>query len=250
MGQHGGTAHPRGGEDAGAVDDARRTRWRGHRETRRAELVEAAVRVIRRDGPNVGMDDIAAEAGVTKPVLYRHFADKAELYLAVGRRAADSLLATLSAELEHERAPRAHLAAVIDAYLAAIEAEPHLYRFVTRRGFADRPIERDLVADYTTLIATHVVRVIADHLRAAGADPTRAEPWGHGVVGLVHAAGDWWLDRQSMSRSALTDHLTTLLWDGLATASDGGGADAPLAAGPAVSWGSHVRRSSKRRDGR
>lgn len=64
--------------------DRRRERWREHRQARRAELVEAAVRAIGRKGHDVGMDDIAAEAGISKPVLYRHFSDKSELYLAVG----------------------------------------------------------------------------------------------------------------------------------------------------------------------
>ena len=164
------------------------------------------------------LKDIATEAGVTKPVLYRHFTDQAELYLAVGQRVADTLLRTLQAELEHGREPRAHLAAVIDTYLGAIEAEPELYRFVTRRSFADRPVGRDLVADYTTLIAAGVSRVLGERLRAAGFDPDPAGPWGHGLVGWVQAAGDWWLDRPGMSRAALTEQLTTLVWNGLALA--------------------------------
>jgi AcrR family transcriptional regulator len=212
MGQQGRTADP----PATPGVDARRSRWDGHRRTRRAELVEAAVRAIRRHGPNVGMDDIAAEAGVTKPVLYRHFTDKADLYLTVGRQVADSLLASVQAELDRGREPLEHLAAVIDAYLAAIEAEPELYRFVTRRDFADRPVEPDLVTDYTARLAGHVTRIVADHLRAAGLDPAPAGPWGHGVVGMVHAAGEWWLDHRAMSRGALTAHLTTLVWNGFA----------------------------------
>ncbi|HEX5494435.1 MAG TPA: TetR/AcrR family transcriptional regulator [Mycobacteriales bacterium] len=227
----GGSVNPPADTGAGArpaappdvSPDARRRRWHGHRQARRAQLVEAAIRVIRRDGPNAGMDGIAAEAGVSKPVLYRHFTDQAELYLAVGQRVAGTLLRALRTELEHQRAPRAHVAAVIGTYLGAIEAEPELYRFVTRRTFANRPVERDLVADYTTLIAAGVSRVLGDRLRAGGHDPEPAGPWGHGVVGLVQAAGDWWLDHRTISRAELTEQLTDLVWTGLA----GGLAGAP-----------------------
>lgn len=207
--------------DTGGRPDARRQRWHGHREARRSELVDAAIRVIRRDGPGAGMDGIAAEAGVSKPVLYRHFADKAALYLAVGQRVADGLLRAVRAELAHQREPRAQLTAVIDTYLRAIEAEPELYRFVTRRHFADRPVEPDLVTDYTARIAAGVAEVLGDRLRTAGGDPDPAGPWGHGLVGLVQAAGEWWLDHPATSRAQLTEYLTTLVWTGMAAALGG-----------------------------
>ena len=57
-------------------DDGRTTRWDAHRDQRRAELVLAAVRAIDQHGPDAGIADIAAEAGVSRPVLYRYFADK------------------------------------------------------------------------------------------------------------------------------------------------------------------------------
>ena len=53
---------------------------------RREELLEAAVRVIRQDGAGASMRAVAAEAGCTKPILYRHFGDKSGLYQAVADR--------------------------------------------------------------------------------------------------------------------------------------------------------------------
>ena len=73
-------------------DDGRSSRWDSHRETRRAELVAAAVRAVDSGGTEVSIADIAAEAGVSKPVLYRYFADKAELHGAVGMWAARQIL--------------------------------------------------------------------------------------------------------------------------------------------------------------
>jgi hypothetical protein len=40
--------------------------------------------------------------------------------------------------------------------------------------------------------------------------------WAQGLVGLVQSAGDWWLERRTMSRDALTGYLTSIIWGGLA----------------------------------
>jgi AcrR family transcriptional regulator len=199
--------------------DARRERWRGHREARRAQLVDAAMRAIRARGPGVGMGDVAAEAGVSKPVLYRMFTDKADLYLAVGQRVAADYLARLApalAELERTES-RQRVAAVVDVYLAAIEDDPQLYRFVVQQHGLDRRPDRDLVGDYGAAVGNALARIIGDRARAHGLDAGPAEPWGHGLVGMVQATADWWITHgQPISRAALTDYLAQLIWDGLA----------------------------------
>ena len=76
-----GAAKP---EDTG---DARRDRWSAHREQRRGEFIAAALRVLDKQGPELmTMDAVAAEAGVTKPVLYRYFSDKTALVAALGEQ--------------------------------------------------------------------------------------------------------------------------------------------------------------------
>src|SRR5207253_2321269 len=75
-----------------AMTDGRARRWEQHREDRRVDLVEAAVAAIDRHGIAAGIDEIAKVAGVSKPVLYRYFADKGDLHAAVGRWGADQVL--------------------------------------------------------------------------------------------------------------------------------------------------------------
>ncbi len=72
--------------------DARRDRWTAHREQRRREFVDAALRVLEAQGPGLLMDSVAAGAGVTKPVLYRYFSDKAALVRALDERGSQILL--------------------------------------------------------------------------------------------------------------------------------------------------------------
>ncbi|MET9232472.1 TetR/AcrR family transcriptional regulator [Lentzea sp. NPDC003310] len=195
--------------------DARRERWKGHREQRRAEFVEATIAVVANKGPDVGMDDVAAEAGVSKPVLYRHFTDKSDLYLAVGQKATEVLMDRMGPALAAEGSIRDRITNIVDAYLSVIEENPNLYRFVVKGSFADRPVEKDVVAEDKNLIAATLARILGDYLRAFDMDSGGAEPWAHALVGMVQNAGDWWLDRQTMSRANLSDYLATIIWHAL-----------------------------------
>ena len=202
-------------QDAGR-NVSRPRRWEGHREQRRHDLVAAAVRAIRRRGTSVTMDDIAVEAGVAKPVLYRMFRDKAELYRAVGSSVAEQqLIPALIAELSRRREPRAYVAAMIDTYLRLIESEPELYRFVVHPALDERAVDPDLVRTYKEVIADHLARVIDGVLPAERHDMALTKSWSRALVGMVHEAGDWWIEEGTMSRAVLTIQLTDLVWGGI-----------------------------------
>jgi len=179
------------------------------------------VRVIRRDGPGASMEKIAAEVGVTKPILYRFFDDRAGLSQAVAEQFATALLAELQTSLRTGGTPRELLARTVDAYLAFIERDPNVYRFLVNGSHASAQSE---LAGFIRRVAQEVSVVVGEQLRAAGVDSGAAEPWAYGLVGMVHLAGDWWLDRQPMPRARLVEYLTTLVWDGLASTGIGGGA--------------------------
>lgn len=192
----------------------RRDRWAEHREQRRQKLIGAAVQALLRHGPQVDMDQVAATAGVTKPVLYRYFADKSQLWLAVSEVVAARVVDTIAPAVERVREERALVEATIDAYLGIVESEPTLYRFLLHQ--AGHPGIHQVVAGTSRQVAAGLARVIGDRLRALGLDAGPAEPWAYGLVGFVQAVGDWWTTHgQPIRRAALTDYLTTLLWSGI-----------------------------------
>jgi AcrR family transcriptional regulator len=161
------------------------------------------------------MDDIAAISGIAKPIYYRYFADKADLHQAVGVAAAEAVVRQVTNAVDQEGTARMRLAAAIDAYLRSIETDPEMYRFVVHTTPPSRARVTAPAEDYATVVGQHVTRVMASLLRQAGADAGAAEPWGFGLVGMVRAAADRWLDHPSMTRAQLVDYLTDLVVPGL-----------------------------------
>jgi AcrR family transcriptional regulator len=190
--------------------DGRSARWNEHRLTRREELIDAALSAIDEYGSEVGMDQIAAAAHTSKPVIYRYFADKNELYRAVGRRVIDRIVQTLS-DVPREPDPRALMLASIDAYLQLLDDHPQLFRFVTQNRLFGDPTS----IEFNNPVAEVLTAALGEQLRAIGFDPGGARPWGAAVVGFIRSASLWWLDhREAMTRQQLTDYLGALLWGG------------------------------------
>jgi AcrR family transcriptional regulator len=190
------------------------------RGARRAALLDAAVEAIRRHGPDVSMEDLAKAAGVTKPILYRHFGHRDGLTAALAARFAVGLQATLQAAMVAGNPPRETLEKTIDAYLEFVERDPEVYRFLVRRLLVNEhaptssPSSDLTVGNFLRQVANQVALVLGEQLRLANLDSGGAEPLAHGIVGMVHAAGDWWLDRQTMPRARLVDYIVGLLWGG------------------------------------
>lgn len=198
--------------------DARRERWREHRAARRTEFVDAALRAAAKYGPDLAMEHVAAEARVTKPVLYRHFTDKADLFVALGQRGTHILFERLLPAIAHDEAPVPRIRKSLDAFFSVIEDHPNLYRLLARRSIGDRQVDSDPVREDKEIIANTLSTLLGDYLRSFGMDSGGALPWAHAVVGMVQNTGEWWLESRTMSRDAVVEYLTSIIWaaiDGL-----------------------------------
>jgi AcrR family transcriptional regulator len=173
--------------------------------SRRRQLVAAADRVIRRRGPSASMDEIAAEAGVTKPILYRHFGHKDGLHRVLVRRYVRAIYRAPEAKLGEEN-PRMRLAAAVYAFLRAVEQEPQIFRFV-RHATTEQP-------EAAERHAAEIARATRGDLERLGLDVDAAEPWAHGIVGMMQFVASWWLEHPEVPRERLVNQVTTLLWDG------------------------------------
>src|ERR1700759_5402054 len=72
---------------------------------------------------DVTMDEIAAEVGVTKPLLYNYFGNKERLYIACMERAGDALTRTVGGAIGGNRSPGGSLAAGVRAFFAFLDSD-------------------------------------------------------------------------------------------------------------------------------
>ena len=161
------------------------------RRSRRGELLRAAIEVIRSEGADVTMEEMAIAGGISKPILYRHFNDRDGLVAAVTESALEEIGTILDAKLHEVRidAPPQSISATIDAFFEYVEREPALYRFIVegdaKRGnqatmaFTERIAER---------VAETLTRGLVDHQR----DPVPAAIWARAIVGMVQNTAAWW----------------------------------------------------------
>jgi AcrR family transcriptional regulator len=190
---------------------------------RREQLLVAADRVVQRDGSAATMNGIAAEAGITKPILYRHFGDKGGLYRALAERHADLLLERLRMALATRGGLKARTLATVDAYLASVEEQPQVYRFLMERAAVEEPDVRGQVAGFVRRFGDELAAGIRSEPELAEIPPERAIVWAHGIAGMVQSTGDWWLDHPDVPRRVVVDELVSLLWGGFAGMSMGRG---------------------------
>ena len=202
----------------GRPDTLRDEQRADRRAARRAQLLDDAVEAIRESGPGATMEQLARRGGVTKPILYRHFQDRDGLISALAERFSSELLDGIGAALHAPATPRELLETTVDAYLSLLEREPHLYRFLLRQ-VGTRGDGLSKISPLIDRIAQQVAVVIGERLRDVGRDSGAAVPWAYGIIGLVHQAGDWWLEDRTLPRERLTSYLTDLLWQGLEPAS-------------------------------
>lgn len=186
-------------------------------EARREQLLDAAVRALRTIGSSASMVDIAAEAGVSKPVLYASFRDKSDLAAAMADRFLGQLDGTLGM-LTGSGPTRETLTTVIDVFVRFAEREPELYRFLVEgsAGTGREAVELPMLTSLADRIAAYLTSGTAALDR-----PERATPWAFAIMGTVFATVGWWLDGHGRTREELVGDLVDFVCGGLA----GGGVD-------------------------
>ncbi len=208
-------------DKTGVKTDGRKRRWHQHKVERRTELVDGALEAIRQRGRDVSMDEIAAEIGVSKTVLYRYFVDKNDLTTAVMMRFAQTTLipnmaAALSSNLDGFDLTRE----IIRVYVETVASEPEPYRFVMANSSASK---NKVVADSERIIARMLAVMLRRRMQMVGMDTHGVEPWSYLIVGGVQLATHSWMSNQRTTSDELIDYLTMLCWNALCGIVEAGG---------------------------
>ena len=181
-------------------------------EARRALIVEAAGRLFGEHGfDGTRLDRVAAEAGVTKPVLYRHFADKTALYLALLERHREDL-GSFAGAIPPEGSLEERLRAVAEVWVAYVDT----HRFAWKMLFRDRGGGPEVQAfrgevharARETLVA--LIRGLAETPIPDRELAPLAELLSMGMASLVL----WWMDDPGVERGTVVDTIVRV-WTGV-----------------------------------
>ncbi len=159
------------------------------------------------------VEEIAAKAGVSKPVVYEHFGGKEGLYAVVVDREMRTLLDMVTSALTAGH-PRELLEQAAFALLDYVESHSDGFRILVR----DSPVAASTgnFASLISDIATRVEHILGVEFSSRGYDPALASMYSQMLVGMVALTGQWWLDEQRPTKDEVVAHLVNLSWNGLA----------------------------------
>ncbi|MDN5570636.1 MAG: TetR/AcrR family transcriptional regulator [Propionibacteriaceae bacterium] len=188
------------------------------RAERREQLVEVARGLFAEKGlEGTSVEEIAAHAGVSKPVVYEHFGGKEGLYAVVVDREVRTLHDAIHAAISKPHvSPRGLIELGTLALLDYIEENPDGFRIISRDS---SPYSTG--GTFTTIlsgIASRVEGLLAAQFARRGFDPDTAPLYSQMLVGLVALSGQWWVDARettSLTKPQVAAHLVNLTWNGL-----------------------------------
>ncbi|HEU5042534.1 MAG TPA: TetR/AcrR family transcriptional regulator [Nocardioidaceae bacterium] len=180
---------------------------------RREQLIEIARGLFAERGfDGTSIEEVAARAEVSKPVVYEHFGGKEGLYAVVVDREVRQLLAMVQGALT-AGGPRELLEQAALALLDYIEQAPDGFRILVR----DSPIGSSSGSFVSIIgdIASRVEYILAGEFRSRGFDTKFAPMYAQMLVGMVGTTGQWWLDARKPPKRVVAGHLVNLAWNGL-----------------------------------
>ena len=180
---------------------------------RRQQLLDVGREVFAQRGyDGTSIEELAARADVSKPVVYEHFGGKEGLYAVVVDREMSHLLEQVTGALTAGH-PRELLEQAALALLTYIEDETDGFRILVR----DSPVA-STTGTFSSLlndIASQVEYILAREFRSRGFEPKLAGLYSQALVGMVALTGQWWLEVRKPKRDEVAAHLVNLAWHGL-----------------------------------
>ena len=157
------------------------------------------------------MNDVADAAGVTKPVLYQHFASKRQLYLElledVGTRLGQVIEdATLTAGGPHEQVEKGFA-----AYFRFVHLNRSAYQLLFGGG-SRRDAE---FAEAVRRVEDHLAESVAGLIQA-DIEPQHRRTLAYGLVGMAEGTSRFWVAEDlDLDPDVLARQVAELAWAGL-----------------------------------
>ncbi len=185
---------------------------------RREQLLNVGRKLFAEKGfETVTVEEIAAKADVSKPVVYEHFGGKEGLYAVVVDREMNFLLDSITQSLTGSRNNGASARELVEqagmALFDYIDSNPQGFRILVR----DSPVtaQTGSFASLMVDIATQVEDVLAAEFKSHGINDKYAPMYSQMLVGMVAFTGQWWLDVRKPKKEEVVAHVVNLAWNGL-----------------------------------
>ena len=180
---------------------------------RRTQLIEIARGVFAQHGYEAtSVEEIAARAKVSKPIVYEHFGGKEGLYAVLVDREMEHVVKRISDAIS-SGTPRQRVERAALAFLSYVRDQPDGFVVLSR----DAPVTlaRGGMSSLLNDVAERVADVFATTFKKAGYDPKTAPIYAHALVGMVTFVGQWWTETRKPPVEEVANHLAALAWMGL-----------------------------------
>ncbi len=181
---------------------------------RREQLLQVGAKLFADKGfEAVTIEEIAAKASVSKPVVYEHFGSKDGLYAVIVDREMNVLLAMVTDSLTADR-PRDLLEQAATALFDYIESRENGFRILVR----DSPVAQN-TGNFASLlrdVAGQVEARLAYEFDRKGFPAKFAPMYATMLVGMVALTGQWWLEVRKPKKDEVVAHVVNLAWNGIA----------------------------------
>jgi AcrR family transcriptional regulator len=173
-------------------------------------IEDAAARLFSERGyAATRLNDIAAAANVTKPMLYRHFESKKALHLALLAKHRDELLQQIVEHAAGDDPLESRLPAILDAWYGYVEQHPYAWKLLFRDTTGDPEIQafhRELQASARALNVA-----LIEGLEEISVPRQEVEPLAELTRSATTGLALWWLDHPEVPRSVLVDVMTRVI---------------------------------------
>lgn len=198
---------------------------------RRLKILQAATAAFARSGyREASMEEIARAAGITKPVLYDHFASKEALLLAVLEDVRDRLLSEGERALQSSASRKRQVHGAVDAFLSLAENSPDAVKVLVAVQYGDAEAAR----------AARAVQAVAQMriggmLRsiAPGAPDWVLSATAQFIMSGLHATALWWLENRRVDAKSVVELIANFISQGVA-ALETDPSDIEMAAAPPI----------------
>jgi AcrR family transcriptional regulator len=182
---------------------------------RRKQLLEVARRVFADRGyHSVTMDDVAREAGITKPILYDHFPSKRDLYRGLLEDDLASLKAKIEAALKASPGNRERIRASFQAYFDFVDEEGEGFSLLMQEAAGAEEDFREMVRRFREEVLTEVTEVIVRESEGR-LDRAEAEDVALGLIGMAETVAQRDPAGSKADRTRTVDTLVRLAWRGI-----------------------------------